>query len=203
MRSTTATILQWNIQGVKNKKPEIVSLVHRFKADVIVLQETLTPLKFLHKIPGYTVVGSDGTYNRRNHGGVATYIHQDIPFSSVSLDTPIQAIATTIHLKSKFTICNIYSSRSHQFNLNDLHNLYIQLPKPCMMLGDFNAYHPLWGCHTADSRGRVLHSFINTSDLIIMNNGAPTHPNPSIDTAIDLSLCSPSISEIFEWNTSF
>ena len=34
-----------------------------------------------------------------------------------------------------------------------------------------------------------------------MNNGAPTHPNPTIDTAIDLSLCSPPISENFEWNT--
>ena len=70
-----------------------------------------------------------------------------------------------------------------------------------MLLGDFNAYHPLWGCYNVDSRGAILESFIDWSNLIILNNGAPTHPNESADTAIDLSLCSPSFSEDFEWNT--
>ena len=34
-----------------------------------------------------------------------------------------------------------------------------------------------------------------------MNNGAPTHPNILIDTAIDLSFCNPIISQDFAWNT--
>ena len=114
MSNTTATILQWNIQGVKNKKPEITNLINQFNAQVLALQETLMPVKFLHKIPGYTVMGCDGTHNRRNHGGVAIYIHQDTPFSNITLSTSIQAVAATIHLKRKFTICNIYSYCEYQ-----------------------------------------------------------------------------------------
>ena len=142
MMPTASTIVQWNICGVRNKKPELIHLASQFKTDIIALQETLMPAQFLHEIPGYSVIGIDGTYNRRNHGGVALYIHQNIPFSPIPLTTQIQAVAATIQLKTKFTICNIYNSRSHQLSLNDLKQLYNQLPQPCMLLGDFNAYHP-------------------------------------------------------------
>ena len=31
-------IIQWNIQGVKNNKPEIIRFLSRFKADILALQ---------------------------------------------------------------------------------------------------------------------------------------------------------------------
>ena len=107
MVNTKTAIIQWNIQGVKNKKSEIIQLMNQYKAGILALQETLMPVRFLHKIPGYSVIGKDGTHNRRNHGGVALYIHQDIPFSPVPLNTSIQAVAVKIQLRSKFTICNL------------------------------------------------------------------------------------------------
>ena len=146
-------------------------------------------------------MGKDGTLNRRNHGGVAIYLHQDIPYTEVELSTSIQAIAVTVFLKTKFTICNIYSSRNHSLTANNLMQLYNQLPQPCMLLGDFNAYSVMWGCHQTDTRGRILQNFIDNTGLSLLNNGAPTHPNMANDTAIDLSICSPRLSEDFEWNT--
>ena len=197
----TTSVIQWNIRGIKNKKDELTQLMSTYKASVVALQETLMPTEYLHKIANYSVLGKDGTHNRRSHGGVALYIHTDVHYSPIFLSTTLQAVAATVQLKSRVTICNIYNSRSHQFSLTDLQHLYNQLPQPCILLGDFNAYHPLWGCSSVDARGQILESFISGSDLIVMNNGAPTHPNTLTDSAIDLSLCSPLVSEDFEWNT--
>ena len=35
----------------------------------------------------------DGHYNRTPHGGVALYVHQDIAYTEVRLQTPLQAAA--------------------------------------------------------------------------------------------------------------
>ena len=128
------------------------------------------------------------------------YIHEDIPQTVVHLNTELQAIAATVHLKSKLTICNVYNSRNHSLTVNSLNQLYDQLPQPCLILGDFNAYSPTWGCNNLDARGRNIETFIDEANLILLNNGAPTHPNNTNDTAIDLSLSSPIISQDFEWN---
>ena len=199
MRLKTS-IVQWNIRGVHNKKQEIIHILEQNQASIVALQETLMPIDRLHKIPNYSVFAKDGVHNRRQHGGVALYIRNDVPKKEITLTTSLQAVAATVQLKKQFTICNIYNSRSHTLTANLLHQLYSELPKPCIIVGDFNAYSPLWGCASTDARGRAVETFINTSDLILMNNGTPTHPNINNDSAIDLSLCSPAISLDFEWN---
>ena len=156
---------------------------------------------YLYKFKNYECYAKDGTFNNRWNGGVALYINESIPQREITLQTPLQAIAVTVQLKSKITICCIYNSRSMAFSSILLQNLYNQLPQPCLILGDLNGYSPLWGCIQADPRGNMIENFINHCDLAILNNGAPTHPNPINDTAIDLSLCSPTILEEFDWNT--
>jgi len=194
-------IIQWNIRGIGNKKKEVIHLLNQYKAGIIAIQETMMPTNRLYKIPKYTLIAKEGILNHRNHGGVAMYIHEDIPQTVVHLNTELQAIAATVHLKSKLTICNIYNSRNHNLTVNSLKQLYDQLPQPCLILGDFNAYSPMWGCNNLDARGRNIETFIDQANLILLNNGAPTHPNNTNDTAIDLSLSSPIISQDFEWNT--
>ena len=155
----------------------------------------------MYKIPHFSMIAKEGSFNGRSHGGVAFYIHESIPFQEIHLTTQIQAIAITVPLKTKITICNIYNSRSHELSNEALLQLYQQLPHPCLLIGDFNAYSRSWGCTTTDTRGRIMERFINETDLVLMNSGAPTHPNSSTDTSIDLSLSSPAISQDFEWNT--
>ena len=198
---TSTTLIQWNIRGIKNKKKEIIHLIEQNKASVLALQETLMPENYLFKIPGYNLLCKEGTYNRRTHGGVALYIHSTIPFQKINLSTNLQAIAARVHLKSLITVCNIYNSRSHTLSENDLQQLFNQLPQPCIIVGDFNAYSPRWGCISSDARGKIVEKFLDWSGLYILNNGAPTHPNNTNDSAIDLSFCSPQISPDFEWNT--
>ena len=194
-------ILQWNLNGILNKKQEISTLLNQHKIDIIALQETKMTSNYMYKFRNYNLYSVDGTFNRRQHGGVALYIRDNIPQIETKLQTNLQAVAVTVQLNFRFTVCSFYNSRSMELTANALQNLYDQLPQPCLILGDFNAYSHLWGCDRVDRRGTIIENFITQCNLIPLNNGSPTHPNPTNDTAIDLSLCHPRISENFEWNT--
>ena len=200
MPVTNSRILQWNLNGIMNKKQDILTLLSQYEID-IALQETKMPSQYMYKFRNYNLYAQDGTYNRRQHGGVALYIRDTIPQIEIKLQTTLQAVAVTIQLNFKLTICCFYNSRSMQLTTDALKNLYDQLPQPCLILGDFNGYSPLWGCNRTDHRGNIIENFINQCNLILLNDGSPTHPNLTNDTAIDLSICHPRISENNHWNT--
>ena len=72
--SVQQTILQWNCQGIRNKKDEIIHLIKLFKFKILVFQETkLWNNSF--KILGYVEYYRDGHFNRTPHGGVGILVH--------------------------------------------------------------------------------------------------------------------------------
>ena len=201
--NSKGAIVQWNACGMSNKKNEILDLINKHNANIVALQETMLSNNYLLKIPKYNVIAKEGTYNNRQHGGVAMYIHGDVPYQELSLDTPIQAVAATVQLRVKVTICNIYiPPTTNTLTPNNIKTLYDQLPKPCILLGDFNAHSQRWGCNTTNQRGRTIEQLIDQTNLVMLNNGAPTRPNRINDSAIDLTMCSANISQYFEWNTT-
>ena len=163
--NTQQCILQWNCQGIRNKKDELLYYVETFGIDIIALQETMQNLNYYTNLQGYNLEHCDGHFNRTAHGGVGLYIHQDLPYERVELNTTIQAVAIRTRLSSLITICNVYFSRSHTLNLELLNDLYEQLPQPVLMLGDFNAYNTSWGSAVDDSRGLTVESFCNQNLL--------------------------------------
>ena len=190
------------MQGLSNKKTELLHQIHSNQSSIIAIQETKLSHDDLLKIPHFNVYSKDGHYNQGWHGGVALYIHADIPHRAVELSTDMQAVAVEVHINFKVTVCNIYNSRSHNLTQNSLQNLIHQLPQPFLFLGDFNAYHQLWGCPTNDSRGAVLEGVIGSERLCLLNDGRPTRVGYSSQTAIDLTISSPTIYTDFSWNVS-
>ena len=137
---TNTNILQWNVRGMTNKKKELLHLIQQYKVSVLALQETQLSPDYLFKIKHYTSIGKSGTFNWRHHGGVCIYIHGDIPFSQVQLNTHLQAVVTTMKFRNQMTICSVYFPPKARITLQDVQDLYNQLPNPCMLLGDFNAH---------------------------------------------------------------
>ncbi|GFO50021.1 RNA-directed DNA polymerase from mobile element jockey [Plakobranchus ocellatus] len=82
-----------------------------------------------------------------------------------------------------------------------LAELFEQLPKPFLVLGDFNAHSPAWGDSRWDGRERMLEGFIGENDFIILNSGEQTVvPSAHHSTsAIDLAVASPSIAPECSW----
>jgi len=71
-----------------------------------------------------------------------------------------------------------------------------------LILGDFNSWGTNWGSPSDNSRGNTLQSFLNDTNLILLNCEFPTHfSNPNTYTHIDLSFCSPELAIDSEWNT--
>lgn len=142
-------ILQWNSNGLIHKAPEIILLIHKLSPSVICLQETrLSPLI---KIPirNYQKFRLDVTTNDNTHPqGICILTHHSLSASFCNINTTLQSIAVTI--KSHFlpfplTICNIYAPPSSSLLESDLVDLTNQLPKPYILVGDFNSHHPMWG----------------------------------------------------------
>ena len=196
----TVVVMQWNCQGIREKKDEILDLVNHHKPSIIGFQETKLWSYCKVSIPNFNVVRRDGHLNRTPHGGVAIYIHSDIPFIEVPLNANIQAIAIQANIGQMITFCNLYLPGSRDINADTLTSLLNQLPKPYVILGDFNSHNTLWGCRETNSRGRTVESVINENECILLNDGSPTHIYNYRESAIDLTLVSPEIAPLLDWS---
>ena len=70
-----------------------------------------------------------------------------------------------------------------------------QLPKPFVIVGDFNSHNYLWGGNRNDAKGKVMERFMTKSNNCLFNGDTPTylHPATCSLTSIDLTMCSPSL----------
>ncbi|GFO18104.1 RNA-directed DNA polymerase from mobile element jockey [Plakobranchus ocellatus] len=122
-------------------------------------------------------------------------------FSEIDLKTGLHAAAATISLEKTVTICSLYLPPNSTDSKLSLAELIEQLPKPFLVLGDFNVHSPAWGDSCRDGRGRMLEEFIAENDFIILNSGEQTffHSAYHSTSAIDLAVASPSIAAECSW----
>lgn len=196
-------LLQWNCRGLKANLADLDILIQNFTPAVISLQETLQSDQNLINLRNYAHyyknnIKSDG----RPGGGVSIFIKKCIPHSEVTLTTSLQATAAIVSLHRPITICSVYLPPSNNIDANELNTLLQQLPSPVLLLGDFNAHSPLWGCRSLDSRGKSCEEFINNHNLCLLNSKLPTyhHPATGSRTSIDLSICDPTLMLDLSWN---
>ena len=186
-------LIQWNCNSLQDEKEELLSLIEKATPRVIALQETRLPRNKKVNVPHYNLFNTEGHCNRMEHGGVALLIHKDTSVQLLDLTTRLQAIAATIHINKPITLCSIYISDSQTLVEADLNELIRQLPQPCLIMRDLNAYSSNWGNRRTGPRGRIVESVVRSNNLIILNDGSPTRITPTSETAIDLTMCSPNL----------
>ena len=129
--------------------------------------------------------------------------------SELTLNSPLHAVAATITLDKTFTICSIYLTPGETITKLNLKNVLDQLPRPFLLLGDFNAHSPVWGDSRRDGRGKLIESFLQGNDLILLNYKSPTFVHSAYNStssaynstsAIDLAVASPTIALDFQWS---
>ena len=198
------SIIQWNCRGVKPNYEEIKSLLCDHCPIAVCLQETF--LKDTDKITfkGYDMysVTSVSPRDGRAIGGSAILVKKGIPHKRITLNTNLQAVAVNISLHKMINFCSIYIPPSHTVTNHELDNLFNQLPSPTVLLGDFNAHNDIWGCSDINGSGQVVEDFIGRHGLCLLNDKSNTylHPASGSFSAIDLTLCSPTVLMDFEWS---
>ena len=196
------SILQWNLNSFYQKRPELECLLQNNPA-LVCLQETKAkePLK-MKGFTSYNVFSRAA--DNRACGGVSILVKNHIPQVKVPITSNIQCVAVRVSLHKTFTVCCIYIPPSQSFAISDLDHIYSQLPAPVLLVGDFNAHHISWGNNRTTPKGIIIDNFINRNSLNIMNDGSSTfsHPGTGAQTAIDLSICHPSLFLDFKWRVS-
>ena len=86
----------------------------------------------------------------------------------------------------------------------DLYHLLEQLPRPFIVVGDFNGHNPLLGSDHCDSRGRLFEEVFNDlhlCSLCSLNDGSPTycHPASGTKSMLDLWVADPSLCLDLTW----
>lgn len=198
------SILQWNCRGYRRNYSDFTTLLARYQPACICLQESLLG-NTIPRPPQQYVIETYNPVNLPHPGnGLVTLINRNYANLRLDLNTPLQALAVRIQFPNRrVTICNIYISPNTAINQADMQNLIDQLPPPFLLLGDFNAKHPSWGCNTTNQHGRTIEQILMTANICTMNTGENTHFHTQTGTssAIDLSICSADLMEEFSWRT--
>ena len=194
------SIIQWNLQSLKTKFSELKLIINEYLPICVCVQETLAHINNINNISGYNICHSNPVRDDGHERGASIIINKNINFSRIPLITNLQAVAIKIHLTKSYTICSIYLPHVDLLR-QDLEDLFDQLGPHSLILGDFNARHQMWGDHTANARGFMIEELISDRDLILLNDGTPTHYQIQTDSYsnIDLSITSSDCYTDFEY----
>ncbi len=189
-------ILNWNLNSIKQKLPELQQLIALKCPDVITLQETKLKSLEPFSLTNFITCRKDIPSNQNAREGVLIAIRNTNYSKQIPLQTNFQAVAATVVISNtNLTICSLYLHQTDTVTEHELSSLVHQLPKPYILCGDFNRHHLLWGSRHTDSRDQEIEAFLLINDVTILNTNQPTRYNCYIgsQTCIDLCICSSDI----------
>ena len=202
---TQEIILQWNTSSliahwgefreyITDKKPLIAAIQETRFIDSDLSNYSLQPY-------GYSLY-CDNVNDKPRKGGVALYISNNLLHHQVTFTPKLNYVSAQVKIAQQdITVVSLYISPSVNFPKEELDQLIAELPRPYIIMGDFNAQHTAWGCASNTTRGTELHDIINKHDTIFINDTTPTRHcvrnNEVTFSVIDLTLASPQMSTLF------
>ena len=192
----TENLVQWNIRGVKSNFEELKLLLHKSNVPIVALQDCKLGEEQL-SLWGYTLLRGDCPA-----GEAALLINQRVVHTELTLNSLLHATAATVTLNKSFTICSSYLTPNENISKPILENLIDRLPRPFLLVGDFNAHSPEWGDSRRDGRGKLIESLLEDSDLTLLNSKTPTFKHSAYHTTseIGLAVASPTMALDFQWS---
>ena len=141
MQIQLKNIIQWNLNELHKNIDEIKLITDLHQPIAICLQET--NLKYDESPPSlnnYQYAIKNNRDHLRASGGVYTLIINSYPWEKIPIHFNIEAVAVSITVETKTTLCNIYIPNQFIFTLVDLENIIKQLPRYFIIVGDFNSH---------------------------------------------------------------
>lgn len=194
----THNIIQWNCRSAISNKNDLIYLINNHNPYLVCLSETWLKPSFSFKFRGYNTVRQD---RFDGYGGVAILIKKNIPFIAVPISVPVNNDNFSIVAVSVNNICyiSVYIPHPSSLILNKINTILSTMPKPLVVLGDFNCHHESWGSFRTNSYGEQLLEILDSNNLCILNSGVPTRrTRPSEgNSVVDLFVCSPHLAPTF------
>ena len=130
-------------------------------------------------------------------------VENSLVSSEIDLLTDLEASAARVSVgKKTFTFCSLYLYPSTNYSKAIIEHLFDQLPRPAVIMGDFNAHNPLWGSSSSNRRGRDLEDIFTLRNMIVLNDGTHTylHRTNNTESYLDLTVVDPSVVLDFNWS---
>ena len=202
-------IMHWNIEGIKPKfaAGDVQQLIKENEVMCLSANETKLPpgSNFtIKKFKSY-LKNKDLEEGQNAHGGVGLFIRKHISSYEIKLQTRLQAVAVSVKIHRRITLCSLYLPPGEAVEKQELQNLINQLPKPFILLGDFNAHHPAWfDTRRIDDRGTMIVELIEENDIVLLDKDKPTMiwKVDKTFSHVDLTLCSSELMTVFQWDVN-
>uniref|UniRef100_A0ABD2VVE0 Endonuclease/exonuclease/phosphatase domain-containing protein n=1 Tax=Trichogramma kaykai TaxID=54128 RepID=A0ABD2VVE0_9HYME len=202
--TSTLKILQWNCRSVSKK---LILQNEANKYDIIILVETWLNETKRFKLKGFNIVRFNRTSGEA--GGLAICVKDYLFFEKTAISFKSRKLETgsiIVKLNSEnFLITACYRPPTIDNVTNNLTSL--EWKKLCDALLNHScknfAHNPLWGSQKYCTNGKIIGEYLDFDDIILLNNGCPTHFNLSYsgfsESCIDLTFCSPGLFPKSNW----
>ena len=128
-----------------------------------------------HKATHY-IYNQINKHTTRASGDTSIIVKNTFPQSQINLNTNLQAIAVSVTLHKTISICSltIHSHPTPNSNIIELElEDLIQLPKPFILMGDFNSHNQIWSSRDTNERGHTIENFMDKNNLCLLKNTPP------------------------------
>ena len=149
---------------------------------------------------GYYIERSDR--DPGHGGGLLTMVKSGLSYSSLPNPTSLEALVIRVKLQTRSVIIiNVYHSPRTFFDAAAYRQLTREYSQDTIILGDLNAYSPIFGANSTDTRGRALEDLIDENNLVVLNTGAGTHILSDGSTShLDVAIASSNIARLINWS---
>ena len=159
-------ILQWNAEGVMNKKRDLAERMEKEKIDIACVQETHLNVSHRFQVRGYQTFRVDR--EGRHKGGVLILVRNSIPAQEFKIDTNQQAEIQGMNCiieKRSLRFFNVYCPPDRDLSLS-----HMEIPnQDCMVMGDFNSHSERWGYAETDKRGEDVEDWEIDTNVHLIN----------------------------------
>lgn len=195
-----AKALQWNCRSASSKKSDIIYLINKYKPFIFALQETWLKPGAPFRYSGYTCLREDRI---DGYGGVALLVKHHLPFSHFPISSHSNDFSIIAAIVNNICYVSIYIPHPSSSIFVELDSIISTLPKPFILLGDFNSQHSSWGSSTTNTYGVSLIELLDSHNLCFLNDGSVTRrTSPNEGSSVpDLSICTPSLASTISWST--
>lgn len=168
---------------------------------IFALQETWLKPESVFKIPGFSCLREDRS---DGYGGVAILVRHPLSFSLVPIPSHNEDFSIIAAVVNNICFISVYIPRPSSLIFNEINHLLTLLPKPLIILGDFNSQHYSWGSSTSSTPSpysEYIFDITDSHNLCILNSGTATRrtrPDEGVSVP-DLSISSPSLASSLSW----
>lgn len=198
-------LILWNARSILNKKTELNYLTYKENPGILAINETWLKEKDTLNINNYTVIRKDR--NNQIGGGLAVCIKKDIQHKKINLNDRYKDKIEVLGIKTSYkrnwlNILLIYNP-CNVIEAEELEYYSDQIRHPKLIIGDFNAHHPLWNENTnqrqTNTTGTNITKWLSQNNVLLLtprNLITRIDPKTAKESTLDLVFGSPALSHL-------